>query len=149
MSSALAESFSRREKLDTATALLDAAAAFMSRNQERYVEAEIERIRGEVALRRWELAGLENASDGAAAAMSFHRAMEIADGAGAKILQLRAATSLGRLLIRRGESAEAEQVVERCYAWFSEGFDAPDLVAARALLDEVRRHSPARGSAER
>jgi predicted ATPase len=142
--SCLAESFVKRGKLDNARRLLDGASALVSRAQERYFEAEVERIRGEMALKQYEL---EGQAEGlcSEAEKSFRQAMVIAESAGAKMLQLRATVSLGRLLLRTARGREAEHLVTGCYAWFSEGFDAPDLVEARAFLDEVRGHFPVSG----
>lgn len=67
----------------------------------------------------------------------FRNAMETADGQGARLLALRAATSLGRLLARSGRAGEAASLLRpRCDS-FTEALDAPDLTAARALLDEL------------
>jgi predicted ATPase len=55
----------------------------------------------------------------------------------AKLFQLRAATSLGRLWCDQGERAVARDLLGPIYNWFTEGFDAPDLKDAKALLDEL------------
>jgi len=52
----------------------------------------------------------------------------------AKSWELRAAISLARLLRDRGRAAEARDILAPVYAWFTEGFDTPDLQEARALL---------------
>src|SRR5579884_4012821 len=54
-----------------------------------------------------------------------------------KLWELRAAASLARLWRDQGRRAEARDLLAPVYGWFTEGFDAPDLVEARALLDEL------------
>lgn len=53
---------------------------------------------------------------------------------GAISLMLRAAVGLGRLWAEQGQSQETRQLVSGVYKWFTEGFDLPDLRAARLLL---------------
>ena len=69
--------------------------------------------------------------------VTYQRAMEIAHAQEARCLQLRAATSLGQLWHGRGKASQARQLLDPLYAWFSEGFDTPDVRRARALLDEL------------
>src|SRR5262249_20086445 len=64
----------------------------------------------------------------------FRRAMDIASRQQARSLELRAATSLGRLLERRGEREEGRRLLAEVYAWFTEGFDTADFRDARPLL---------------
>jgi adenylate cyclase len=64
------------------------------------------------------------------------RALEVARQQGALSLELRAATSLARLGMRRGRPSDARRQLEEVVARFTEGFDTSDLKAARALLDE-------------
>ena len=65
------------------------------------------------------------------------RALEIARTQRAKSWELRAATSLVRLLRDLGKCAEAHDLLAPVYGWFTEGFDTPDLKEAKALLDEL------------
>jgi tetratricopeptide (TPR) repeat protein len=135
MNSAFAEAFAKRGKFEKAAALLERAYTFMNRNQERYVEAELERIRGELELQRSKSSTLKRVNVYAIAEQAFCRAMEIADAAGARSLHLRAAISFARLMILRGNKLKARQVLEQSYNCFVEGFDAPDLVEAKELLN--------------
>ena len=66
----------------------------------------------------------------------FREAIQLARAAGAKSQELRATTSLSRLLLSQGCTAEARQTLAPLYASFSEGFDTLDLRDARALLQE-------------
>src|SRR5439155_1495554 len=72
-----------------------------------------------------------------AAEACFHQALEIARRQGAKSYELRAATSLSRLLHTQGKAAEARTLLSEVYDWFTEGFDTADLQEAKALLDAL------------
>ena len=96
----------------------------------RFIEAELYRLKGELLL----------AGDGRGAVDAedcFRQAVEIARRQNAKSLELRAATSLSRLLQRQGKREEARRLLAEVYAWFTEGFDTADLKDARALLDAL------------
>ncbi len=66
------------------------------------------------------------------------RAIEIALRQSGKSLELRATTSLARLLDEQDKRAEARAMPTEIYGWFTEGFDTADLKDAKALLDELR-----------
>ncbi len=146
--SALAESFARKGQIDRAMSLLDRAASFMNLNQERYVEAEIYRIRGESLLRSVESRQAPSSDPDQTftnAEGFFQRAIETAARAEARMLQLRAAVSLAESLKRRGRTAEAFVVLMQSYSWFTEGFDLPDLSNAKRLLDELGAEAKSAG----
>ncbi|HEU5367117.1 MAG TPA: hypothetical protein VFU69_01580, partial [Ktedonobacterales bacterium] len=65
------------------------------------------------------------------------RAIEIARSQQAKSLELRATMSLARLRILQGRANDARQPLGELYAWFTEGFDTPDLQAAQVLLAQL------------
>src|SRR5262249_31687578 len=69
----------------------------------------------------------------------LQRALEIARETHSKSLELRAAMSLARLWMSRGETSEARRLLEPLYASFTEGFDTPDLREASALLQDGRQ----------
>ncbi|HWM79928.1 MAG TPA: hypothetical protein VNS56_20280, partial [Methylomirabilota bacterium] len=96
---------------------------------------ELYRLKGELLL-----AGNADAQSGAT--LAFRRAIEIARSQGARSWELRAATSLSRLLRRQGKRDEACQTLAGILGWFTEGFDTADLRAARTLLDELSAASP-------
>jgi predicted ATPase len=110
--------------------LLDEAEEIMKRRNDRWFEAEVYRCRAELLL-----------ADGAAAPdraeACLLRALEVARAHGARSLELRAATSLARLLHDLERPAEARETLSPVFDWFSEGFDLPDLKRARALLEEL------------
>lgn len=91
-------------------------------------------------LLRWkgELLVAISGSDSVDAEDCFKNSLELAQQQEAKLLELRAAMSYSRLLERRGDSAEAYNLLLKIYQWFTEGFDAVELSAARARLDELK-----------
>ncbi len=94
-----------------------------------FYRAELHRLQGHLRL-------LDAAHRGGAED-SFRKALEVARAQGAATLELRAATSLGRLLHGRGDGAEARALLAGIYRQFTEGFKTLDLVEARQLLAEL------------
>jgi predicted ATPase len=70
----------------------------------------------------------------AAAEASYRQALSVARMQEAKLWELRAATSLARIRAEQGRCAEAHGLLTPVYAWFTEGFDMPDLAEAQALI---------------
>jgi len=93
-------------------------------------DAELNRVQGNLLLQL----GVSRVSE---AEGCFRRAIEIARRQGAKSLELRAVTSLSRLLHHQGKTDEARQTLANIYGWFTEGFDTADLKEAKALLEEL------------
>ena len=75
--------------------------------------------------------------DQAAAQQNYHRALAVAERQSAKTFGLRAATSLARLWRDQGKCAEAHDLLALGYGRFTEGFDTPVLLDAKALLEEL------------
>ena len=71
------------------------------------------------------------------AEIDFREAIALAQKMGAKAWELRATTSLARLLARQGKRDEARTTLAEIYDWFTEGFDTADLKDAKALIDEL------------
>jgi tetratricopeptide (TPR) repeat protein len=113
-------------EIDEAAAANRAAAEIMQRYDERYMEAEIYRCRGDLTL----LSGGAQAE----AECDFERAIETARRQQAKALELRAVMSLARLWERQGKNAAARERLSEVYGRFTEGFDTQDLVDAKLLL---------------
>jgi predicted ATPase len=107
---------------------LDEAFTRLEGTDERHWEAELNRLRGEL---------LHMQDDQAGAEASFDRAIQVARRQLARSWELRATTSLARLWQEQGRTDEARQVLGEIYAWFTEGFDTPDLKEANALLEEL------------
>ena len=98
--------------------------------KERWYQAEINRLAGEIALRSPE-------PDLAKAEEYFERALAVARQQQAKSWELRAAMSLARLWRDQGKVQQARELLAPVYGWFTEGFDTRDLKEAKALLDEL------------
>ncbi len=108
--------------------LIDDALIQVDETGERWQEAEVHRMRGEVLM-------IED-NPGEAEA-SFRRALEVARGQRARLWELRAARSLARLWRDQRRRVEARDLLAPVYNWFTEGFDTPVLKDAKALLDEL------------
>jgi predicted ATPase len=102
---------------------------------DRYYEAEIHRLRGEVLLMQAPAARARADAAAVEAETCYRRAIEIARHQQAKLFELRAAISLGRLYRQSGRPEEAREAVAGVCSWFTEGFDIPDLLDARRFLD--------------
>ena len=96
-------------------------------------KAEILRFTGELRLRL--------SQDEQEAEKLFHAALDLARQQHAKSLELRTATSLARLWQHQGKYMDAHSLLLSVYDWFTEGFDTPDLQAAKALLDELQKQA--------
>jgi predicted ATPase len=106
----------------------------------RFCEAEMHRLRGTVLIE------LGTSDDEIEAC--FKRAVTIARGQSAKFWELRASTTWSHVLRNRQRHSEARIVLEGTYNWFTEGFDTPDLIEARALLDTLETWSIGRDGSE-
>ena len=73
----------------------------------------------------------------AAAERSYRASLDCARQQQAKSWELRTATSYARLMRDQGRVGEAYALLAPVYGWFTEGFDAPDLKEAKALLDQL------------
>jgi tetratricopeptide (TPR) repeat protein len=69
----------------------------------------------------------------------FRDAIALASDIGAKAWELRATTSLARLLASQGRATDARAMLAKIYGWFTEGLDTADLKGAKALLDELNQ----------
>ena len=116
---------------------LEEALAAMDEHQERNAEAVVHRLKGELLLK-------QNSSNLADARMCFHRAIDVSRKQGTISLELRATTSLARLLSKQGRYDEARAMLADIYRRFTEGFDTADLKEAKALLEELggTEHGP-------
>ncbi len=98
--------------------------------KERWYEAEVNRIAGEIALQSPE-------RDTSEAEPYFDRALVVARQQQAKSWELRAAMSLARLWRDQGKVQKARELLAPVYGWFTEGFGTRDLKEAKALLEEL------------
>jgi predicted ATPase/DNA-binding winged helix-turn-helix (wHTH) protein len=125
----LADGLGRAGQIAEGLDAIDEALGRSERNEDRWSVAELLRIRGELLL-------LQGGSGAAAAAEDYYRqALGWARRQGALSWELRAATSLVRLLRDQSRSAEAIALLAPIYNRFTEGFETADLKAAKALID--------------
>lgn len=113
---------------------VDEALEYVQAHHEGPWEPELHRLKGELILQRAERKSSKRDPDIEQGEQCLHIALQRAREIDAKSFELRAATSLHKLLSRQGKPAEARRIVAEVYDWFSEGFDTPDLVDARRLL---------------
>ncbi len=134
----LGEVFGRAGRCTEGLEAIAEALALIERNGERYYEAEIWRIKGELLLKS-AASNSQTSRAQSEAEGCYHQALEIARRQSAKSWELRASTSLARLWQRQGKTAEARQMLAEIYDWFTEGFDTADLIEAKTLLDELQQ----------
>jgi class 3 adenylate cyclase/predicted ATPase len=125
-----AEAYGAAGRIDEGLEASAEALEVVRENGERWWEAEILRLRGELLLKR-------NPAGLAEAQTAFEGSIKIARKQGAKSLELRTTTSLARLLTKQGKRAEARTMLAGIYNWFTEGFDTADLKDAKAQLEEL------------
>ncbi len=123
----VAEALALAGEVDQGLAELDQALAKSTLSGEKWADAELHRLRGDLIC-RLPRADLDNAES------SFRAALSIAREQGTKGFELRVATSLARFWGDRGRREEARQLLAPVYASFTEGFDFADLKEAKALL---------------
>jgi len=129
--------------------VLAEALAQVDKTGERFYEAELYRLKGQLTLQKFQVSGSKfqvpptpqhltpSPQAEAEAETYFQKAIEIARQQQAKALELRAVISLGLLWQSQGKKAEARHMLTEIVHWFSEGFDTPDLQEAKALLQEL------------
>jgi class 3 adenylate cyclase/tetratricopeptide (TPR) repeat protein len=125
----LADAYHRAGQYPMALGSLEAGLAISQTTGQAQWDAELHRMKGEFLLH-----AQANQDE---VEQLFRRALEIAREKKTLSLELRAAVSLGRLWKRQGQPERARELVAPIYAQFTEGFDCPDLVDARALLAKL------------
>ena len=142
----LAEAYGTAGCIDEGLAVVAEALTIGQQCGERFYDAELYRLKGELLLNaergmmndELKTSSVQRSSLSAhrseEAEACFHQALEVARQQQAKSLELRAAMSLARLWRTQGKDAEARELLEDVYGWFTEGFDTKDLQEAKALL---------------
>jgi TOMM system kinase/cyclase fusion protein len=126
----LADEYGKMGQVKEGLVLLDEALALVNKTGERWPEAELHRLKGELLL----LLSADNLTE---AEGCFHLALDVARRQHTKSLELRAGMSLSRLWQQQGQRDEALELLAPIYGWFTEGFDTADLQEAKALLEEL------------
>jgi len=139
----LAEACGKNNHPEEGLVLMERALATVASTRERWWEADLYRLKGELTLQEADQKSkipklrsqiLEPRSEAEAC---FLKAIDIARQQQAKSLELRATMSLARLWQQQGKRHEAHSLLSEIYHWFTEGFDTKDLQEAKALLEEL------------
>jgi DNA-binding winged helix-turn-helix (wHTH) protein/predicted ATPase len=123
----IAEVLGKTHQSQEGLRVLEDALAITDRTGERYYEAELYRLKGELLL----IEGTNQVEQ------CFRQSIEIARRQEAKSLEVRASTSMARLYRDQGRREQARNLLSAIYGTFTEGFDSADLREAKALLDDV------------
>ncbi|MGI9304304.1 MAG: AAA family ATPase [Gammaproteobacteria bacterium] len=125
----LARGFEKAGEVTDGLGILGEALALVEKNNERYFDAELHRLQGELLL----------AQDAAEADVEscYDKALILAREQGLKSLQLRSALSLSRFWRNQHKKKKARELLSQTYEWFGEGFETSDLQEAKVLLDEL------------
>jgi predicted ATPase len=121
---------------------LDEALAIRRKHGDRFWEADLYRLKGELLLvqansNQESKSRRHSAKVESQAEASFQQAIETGRELNAKSLELRATTSLARLWQQQDKQHEAHRMLSEIYNWFTEGFDTKDLQKAKALLEKL------------
>ncbi|MGE0824774.1 MAG: adenylate/guanylate cyclase domain-containing protein [Candidatus Binatia bacterium] len=130
----LAELCGKTGQIEEGFSLLSEALTVVGKTEERFYEAEIYRLKGELTLQS-KVESEKSKVDEAEAC--FLKALEVAQNQQAKSLELRASISLARLWQQQGKQTEAHTLLSAVYNWFTEGFDTKNLQEAKALIEEL------------
>ena len=126
----LAEAYGQAGQPEAGLSVLDEALTLVEATEERWWEAELYRLKGELLLQLPLL-------DIPQATACFHHALTLARRQQSKALELRAALSLSRLWQQQGQRDQALQLLTESYGWFTEGFETPDLQETMMWLDAL------------
>jgi predicted ATPase len=126
----LARAHAELGQFEEAWRCIGEAITAVETTKEKWCEADVHRVAGEIAL-------MSPEQDAAKAQAYFERALSVARAQQAKSWELRAAMSLARLWRDQGKRDEAHDLLAPIYGWFTEGFDTLDLKEAKALLEEL------------
>ena len=126
----LAEAYGKAGQAEEGLTMLAEALTAVHKTGERFYEAELYRLKGELLMAR-------SAAHHMEAETCFRQALDVARCQQAKSWELRAALSLSRLWQQQGERAKAQDLLAPIYGWFTEGFDTADLQEARVLLEDL------------
>jgi predicted ATPase len=132
------EAWLRHRNLKEAWPALEQALALAEDTNDRWWNAELYRLQGELILAGSGRRGAPRANSEREAESAVRQGLETARRQGARSLELRSAMSLARLWKAQGSPAMARELVKPVYQSFEEGFETRDLRDARALLESCR-----------
>jgi class 3 adenylate cyclase/tetratricopeptide (TPR) repeat protein len=124
----LSDAYRRAGRLEEGVVAADQAFESIRQTGERQAEAELYRVKGELLLADGQQDQAEEC---------LRKASAVARNQQARSLELRATTSLARLLRDTDRRGEARTMLTEIYGWFTEGFDTADLKDAKRLLEEL------------
>jgi predicted ATPase len=131
----LVKSYEIAGRFEEGLAAVAEAIAIVEKTDERFWEAELHRLKGDLVVRR---SGVDTEPVVQTEAEEcFRKAIEIAHRQEAKSLELRAVMSLSRLWRQQGKKPEARQMLEEIFGRFSEGFETKDLNDAKVLIEQL------------
>jgi predicted ATPase len=131
MLSLLAQSYQHLDDPQAALHTVEDALEFSAQTGHCFWDGELYRLQGEFS----SLLGL----DASQVEALYVKALKLAHHQQAKSLELRAAMRLCRLWQQQAQAERARLLLAQVYNQFTEGFDLPELRAAAALLDELKR----------
>jgi len=146
----LAQALAKANQAEEGLLVLEEGLSAADRSGERYYQAELYRLKGELLLQQSTRVALSRAAVGGTAIVAvdplalatvevcFHESIKIAQRQEAKSFELRAAMSLARLYQNQDRWDQARHLLAQIYDKFTEGFDTADLREAKALLDELQ-----------
>jgi tetratricopeptide (TPR) repeat protein len=126
----IAAALGKAGRFDEGLRSIDESLSVIERTGQRHYEAEVHRLRGELLL-------AQRSANAAQAEKSFRTAIDISRRQHAKSWELRATTSLARLLAQQRARERARVMLAEIYGSFGEGFDTADLRDAGFLLEEL------------
>jgi class 3 adenylate cyclase/predicted ATPase/energy-coupling factor transporter ATP-binding protein EcfA2 len=129
--SRLAQAYAELGQYESAQRCIHEAMAAVETTKERWCEADVHRIAGDIEL-------LAREPCTAKAEAYFERALAVAHQQQAESWELRAAMSMARLWRDQGKRQQAHDLLAPIYGWFSEGFDTLDLKEAKSLLEQLK-----------
>ena len=138
----LAEAYGKAGQAEEGLAALAEALTLVDKTEERFYEAELYRLKGELTLQS-KVQSLKSKVE-EDAEECFRKAIDIARRQQTKSLELRATMSLVRLWQQRSKQHVAHKMLFEIYNWFTEGFDTKDLQEAKALLQELKTREEGR-----
>jgi len=127
----LSQAFLAKHQLAPARDIIIKGLATAERTSERFFEAELLRLNARALLLEGGHGVLTEAQQ------LLEQSLEVAQSQHARSLELRAAADLARLHRGQGRCGDARDLLAPVLGWFTEGFDAPDLVEAKALLEAL------------